>query len=144
MTKLFESEKFENNKNYKEIIKNSDEQINKKYNSGEVRIVTEQARYPLPTLSELFSKDKYNLHPEFQRRRRWSQEKKSKLIESFIINVPVPPVFLYEIDYASFEVMDGLQRITTIIDFYEDKYELTGLEEWAELNGKNIVNCLKE
>ncbi len=136
MTKLFESEKFENNKNYKEIIKNSDEQINKKYNSGEVRIVTEQARYPLPTLSELFSKDKYNLHPEFQRRRRWSQEKKSKLIESFIINVPVPPVFLYEIDYASFEVMDGLQRITTIIDFYEDKYELTGLEEWAELNGK--------
>ena len=32
--------------------------------------------------------------------------------------------------------MDGLQRITTIIDFYEDKYELTGLEEWAELNGK--------
>ena len=52
MTKLFESEKFENNKNYKEIIKNSDEQINKKYNSGEVRIVTEQARYPLPTLSE--------------------------------------------------------------------------------------------
>lgn len=40
--------------------------------------------------------------------------------------------------------MDGLQRITTIIDFYEDKYELTGLEEWAELNGKNIVNCLKE
>ena len=136
MTKLFESEKFENNKNYKEIIKNSDEQIKKKYNSGEVRIVTEQARYPLPTLSELFSKDKYNLHPEFQRRRRWSQEKKSKLIESFIINVPVPPVFLYEIDYASFEVMDGLQRITTIIDFYEDKYELTGLEEWAELNGK--------
>ncbi len=136
MTKLFESEKFENNKNYKEILKNSDEQINKKYNSGEVRIVTEQARYPLPTLSELFSKDKYNLHPEFQRRRRWSQEKKSKLIESFIINVPVPPVFLYEIDYASFEVMDGLQRITTIIDFYEDKYELTGLEEWAELNGK--------
>lgn len=136
MSKLFKNEKFENNKNYKEIVKNSDEQINKKYNSGEVRIVTEQARYPLPTLSELFSKDKYDLHPEFQRRRRWSQEKKSKLIESFIINVPVPPVFLYEIDYASFQVMDGLQRITTIIDFYEDKYSLTGLEEWTELNGK--------
>lgn len=136
MGKLFDGEVFENNKDYKEILSNSDEQINKKYNRGEVRIVTEQARYPLPTLSELFSKDKYNLHPEFQRRRRWSQEKKSKLIESFIINVPVPPVFLYEVDYASFEVMDGLQRITTIIDFYEDRYSLVGLEEWAELNGK--------
>ena len=32
--------------------------------------------------------------------------------------------------------MDGLQRITTIIDFYEDRYSLVGLEEWAELNGK--------
>lgn len=136
MGKLFDGEVFENNKDYKDILSNSDEQINKKYNRGEVRIVTEQARYPLPTLSELFSKDKYNLHPEFQRRRRWSQEKKSKLIESFIINVPVPPVFLYEVDYASFEVMDGLQRITTIIDFYEDRYSLVGLEEWAELNGK--------
>lgn len=136
MGKLFDGEVFENNKDYKDILSNSDEQINKKYNRGEVRIVTEQARYPLPTLSELFSKNKYNLHPEFQRRRRWSQEKKSKLIESFIINVPVPPVFLYEVDYASFEVMDGLQRITTIIDFYEDRYSLVGLEEWAELNGK--------
>lgn len=133
---FFEGEKFINKKTEIEKTENTDEQINKKYDSGEVRIVTEQARYPLPTLKEMVMKDKYNLHPDFQRRRRWSQEKKSKLIESFIINVPVPPVFLYEIDYASFEVMDGLQRITTIIDFYDDMYELEGLEEWKELNGK--------
>lgn len=133
---FFEGEKFINKKTEIEKTENTDDQINKKYDSGEVRIVTEQARYPLPTLKEMFVKDKYNLHPDFQRRRRWSQEKKSKLIESFIINVPVPPVFLYEIDYASFEVMDGLQRITTIIDFYDDLYELEGLEEWKELNGK--------
>lgn len=134
--RYFAGEKFINRKAEIEKSKNTDEQINKKYDSGEVRIVTEQARYPLPTLKEMFAKDKYNLHPDFQRRRRWSQEKKSKLIESFIINVPIPPVFLYEIDYASFEVMDGLQRITTIIDFYDDLYELEGLEEWKELNGK--------
>lgn len=134
--KLFEGEKFINKKSEIEKVKNDDDKINKKYDSGEVRIVTEQARYPLPTLKDMFSDNKYNLHPEFQRRRRWSQEKKSKLIESFIINVPVPPVFLYEIDYANFEVMDGLQRITTIIDFYKDLYELEGLEEWKELNGK--------
>lgn len=133
---FFEGEKFINKKSEIEKVKNDDDKINKKYDSGEVRIVTEQARYPLPTLKDMFSDNKYNLHPEFQRRRRWSQEKKSKLIESFIINVPVPPVFLYEIDYANFEVMDGLQRITTIIDFYKDLYELEGLEEWKELNGK--------
>lgn len=134
---LFNGEKFINKKSEIEKAQNdNDDKINKKYDSGEVRIVTEQARYPLPTLKDMFLDNKYNLHPDFQRRRRWSQEKKSKLIESFIINVPVPPVFLYEIDYANFEVMDGLQRITTIIDFYKDLYVLEGLEEWKELNGK--------
>ena len=45
-------------------------------------------------------------------------------------------IFLYEYDYDKYEVMDGLQRITAIIDFYENKYRLTGLEEWKELEGK--------
>ena len=111
--------------------------INEKYMKGETRLVTEQARYPLPTLKELFSKEStYELQPDFQRRKgRWSIEKKSKLIESFIINVPVPPVFLYEVSFANYEVMDGLQRISTIIDYYNDEFELAGLDQWAELNG---------
>lgn len=112
--------------------------INEKYMKGETRLVTEQARYPLPTLIDLFDKSTaYELQPDFQRRKgRWNNDKKSKLIESFIINVPVPPVFLYEASFANYEVMDGLQRISSIIDFYKDKYELSGLEQWPELNGK--------
>lgn len=111
--------------------------INEKYMKGETRLVTEQARYPLPTLKDLFSKGTaYELQPDFQRRKgRWSSEKKSKLIESFIINVPIPPVFLYEVSFANYEVMDGLQRISTIIDFYNDQFELSGLVQWSELNG---------
>jgi len=115
----------------------NDDDINAKYMKGETRLVTEQARYPLPTLIDLFKKSSaYILQPDFQRRKRWDNEKKSKLIESFIINVPIPPVFLYEVSFANYEVMDGLQRITTIIDFYEDKFELTGLVQWQELNGR--------
>lgn len=110
-------------------------EINEKYLKGEVRIVTEQARYPLNTISEMFSGSDYILNPEFQRRHRWNIEKQSKLIESFIINVPIPPIFLYEKDYSVYEVMDGLQRISAIKDFYENKYKLKGLELWPELNG---------
>lgn len=51
------------------------------------------------------------------------------------MNVPVPPIFLYEKDYSQYEVMDGLQRITAIVDFYENRYALSSLEEWPELNG---------
>lgn len=114
----------------------SDEEINDKYLKGEIRIITEQARYPLDTISTMISSEKYNLNPEYQRRKRWSVEQQSKLIESFIINVPIPPIFLYEVEYAQYEVMDGLQRLTAIDDFYKGKFALKGLEEWPELNGK--------
>lgn len=117
-------------------ISSSDvDSINEKYLKGEVRIVTEQARYPLSQIKAMFETESYDKHPEFQRRHRWSDEKKSRLIESFIMNVPVPPIFLYEKDYSQYEVMDGLQRITAIVDFYENRYALSSLEEWPELNG---------
>ena len=73
----------------------SDEKINEKYLKGEVRIITEQARYPLDTISTMISSGRYDLNPEYQRRKRWKIAQQSKLIESFIINVPIPPIFLY-------------------------------------------------
>lgn len=113
----------------------SPEEIVKKYTSGDVRIVTEQGRTQLPELPSIITSGRYQLQPDYQRRRRWSQEKQSRLIESFIMNVPVPPIFLYEYDYAKYEVMDGLQRLTALGDFYSDKLILTGLEYWSELEG---------
>jgi hypothetical protein len=113
-----------------------DELINEKYAKGDVRIVTEQARYPLNTIWTMVESSSYELNPEFQRRHRWDVEKKSRLIESFIMNVPIPPVFFYEDRFSHYEVMDGLQRLTAIHEFYTDKFELTGLVEWAELNGR--------
>jgi len=71
----------------------TDEEVNQKYIDGEIRIVTEQARYPLSAISSMVSSDKYKLDPEYQRRHRWSAEKRSALIESLIMNVPLPPVF---------------------------------------------------
>ena len=88
----------------------TDAELTERYSAGAVRIVTEQARYPLPQIPQMVASTDYKLDPEFQRRHRWDNTKKSRLIESFIINVPVPPVFLYEVGYAKYEVMDGLQR----------------------------------
>lgn len=112
-----------------------EEAINNKYQQGDVRIVTEMGRFQLTTVTALVESEDYILNPEFQRRHRWSNAKKSKLIESFIMNVPVPPIFLYEIDFSVYEVMDGLQRLTALYEFFTDKFVLEGLEEWPELNG---------
>ena len=114
----------------------SNDKINEKYRKGEIRIVTEQARYPLDTIASMLDSGKYDLNPDYQRRIRWNEEKRSRLIESFIMNVPIPPIFLYEINYSFYEVMDGLQRLTAIYDFYTGVFALKGLESWKELNGK--------
>jgi hypothetical protein len=123
--------------------KYTDSEINEKYQRGEIRIITEQARYPLDSISTMIQSGKYNLNPEYQRRKRWGVIQQSKLIESFIINVPIPPIFIYEVDFANYEVMDGLQRLTAISEFYKDSYALEGLEEWNELNGRKYSQLPK-
>lgn len=137
LIKKFENENIEISKS--EEVNNhivSDEEINEKYISGEIRIITEQARYPLDTICTMLNSGKYKLRPDFQRRRRWERPKQSRLIESFIMNIPIPPIFLYEYEFSKYEVMDGLQRLTAINEFYDDKFPLEGLEYWKELNGK--------
>ena len=138
--KLYEGEMINFDSVNSDIGQADDEAINKKYVSGEVRIVTEQARYPLDNIAPMLDSGKYKLTPEYQRRHRWDNDKKSKLIESFIMNVPIPPIFLYETDYSFYEVMDGLQRLTAIYDFYKGQYSLSGLELWPELNGRDYSN----
>ena len=113
-----------------------DSDINSKYVKGEVRIVTEQARYPINSIANIVEDESYTISPEYQRRHRWDDVRKSRLIESLIMNVPIPPIFLYEYDYSKYEVMDGLQRLTAIHEFYRNRFALTGLVEWQELNGR--------
>ena len=114
----------------------STSQINEKYERGEQRIVTETNREKLPNFVEALARSEYmEVRPFYQRRSRWDEERQSKLIESFIINIPVPPIFLYEKAYNSYEVMDGQQRIMAIADFYGNRFALKGLDLWPELNG---------
>ncbi|CAN7568569.1 DUF262 domain-containing protein [Pseudomonas brassicacearum] len=137
----------------------TDEELNARYAKGEIRIVTESARYSLAGILSMLQEEvevegeevapgttepRYKLDPEYQRRHRWSDERKSRLIESFLMNVPVPPVFLYERDLARFEVMDGRQRLTALSDFYDDKFALCGLEYWADLEGRTYSTLPKK
>lgn len=134
--KLYEFEEKIGNSQKGFPMEMSDDAINEKYETGEARIITEQGAVKLSLVKGVFNAKNYQLTPKYQRRITWDTKKRSKLIESFIMNVPVPPVFVYETEFNQYQVMDGLQRITAIIDFYSDKYELEELVQWSELNGR--------
>jgi hypothetical protein len=69
----------------------SDAEINEKYVKGEVRIVTEQARYPLGSIPSMVESRDYELNPEFQRRHRWDDHKKRALrCFMWVEEVPLP------------------------------------------------------
>lgn len=74
-----------------------------------------------------------NLDPDFQRRERWSAEKQSALIESFLLNVPVPAIYLAEDEFGQYSVVDGKQRLTAIRAFMADGLKLRSLEQFTEL-----------
>lgn len=84
------------------------------------RIVYQTNNFFLPQIRDLIDKGEVlNLRPEYQRRLRWSTPQKSRLIESLLLNIPIPPVFLYESDAARYEVMDGQQRLNAVREFIE-------------------------
>lgn len=117
----------------------SDEELSQKYADSQIRIVRSSLDFTLHTLvSSIQDKSYINLSPGYQRRARWDRRKKSLLIESFLMNVPIPPLFLFEKDYNQYEIMDGRQRLEAIAEFLENKYALYGMEFWPELQGKRF------
>ena len=119
------------------LARASDEEISAKYDSKAERIVTETNREKLQNFYDALTRPNYmNARPSYQRRQRWSPERQSQLIESFLINIPIPPLFVYETRPNVYEVMDGQQRITAIKAFYSNELVLEGLQRWPELNGR--------
>ncbi|MBR0734426.1 DUF262 domain-containing protein [Bradyrhizobium japonicum] len=99
----------------------------------------------LPMLTLEMQIDKQiDLRPDFQRRDRWTNEKRSRFIESLIMNVPVPPVFLGEEEYGKYVVLDGRQRLTAAYRFLRNDLRLEGLKVWTELNGLNHAEFQKK
>lgn len=62
----------------------------------------------------LYEKKELDIHPEFQRFFRWSDTQKTNLIESILLGIPLPPIFVSQRTNGVWDVVDGLQRLSTI------------------------------
>lgn len=112
-----------------------DESTLKFWEAKQRELVTSVVDYNLSTLSDLVTEKIIDLFPEYQRRFRWDVTRQSKLIESFLMNVPVPPIFLNEDKYGRYSVIDGKQRLTAITSFFRGRLVLRGLEIFSDING---------
>lgn len=66
----------------------------------------------------MYQNDDLIINPEFQRLFRWNNYQKTRFIESIILGIPTPPIFVAEDKEGKWELVDGLQRLSTIISFF--------------------------
>ena len=109
------------------------------FRDAALQIVVQRNDFFLPNLIDMLKTHRsMEVSPYYQRRARWDTSRKSRLIESFLVNIPVPPIFLYENDFATYEVMDGQQRVSAILEYFENDFALRGLEILKTLSGKRF------
>lgn len=68
-------------------------------------------------LANLYKDHEIDVHPEFQRLYRWTDYQKTKLIESIMLNIPIPPIYVSQDENGVWDVIDGVQRLSTIFQF---------------------------
>ena len=98
-------------------------------------LIQEHAHFNITHLVEMAKEKNYIEYRDYES--TWSDYKKTKLIESLILNVPLPPIIVYEKSYNVYEFITGINRTKSFQDFLDNKFALTGLNYWKVLNGKS-------
>lgn len=80
-------------------------------------IVKDGYEMSIGELLNLYRDDELIIDPEFQRYFRWDVTRKSRFIESLLLGIPIPPIFVYQNEDGVWELIDGLQRLSTIFEF---------------------------
>ena len=143
-------EKGENNKKSKEDIADVDIEptsdgteyeetgITKPFNPSLINILTKQMS--LDTLMKRIREKEIDLAPDFQRGEVWGATAKSRLIESLLIQIPLPAFYMDATEENKWLVVDGLQRLSTLRDFVIlNKMALQDLEFLIQFHGFNTV-----
>lgn len=116
-----------------DIIETIDQKI------GEVR--TESLDMSVGEIISLQENKELVIQPDFQRLFRWSDEQRSRLIESLLLELPIPSIFVIERESGVFELIDGLQRVSSVIQFINSEalelaqLKLDGCDLIPDLNG---------
>lgn len=97
------------------LIENVDNQI--------IKIRTRSLDVSFNELYDMYLNKELIISPDYQRLFRWGEEKQSRFIESLILEMPVPPIFVIETSDGIYELIDGLQRISSYLHFRGERMQ---------------------
>src|SRR5258708_33411193 len=83
-------------------------------------VKTEAYQMSIGEVINMYRDGELGINPDFQRLFRWEISQKSKLIESLLLGIPLPSIFVFEKEDSKWELIDGLQRISTLLGFMYD------------------------
>lgn len=113
------------------------------FDADKIRI--EQQMLSVKYIFELYEGKLLDTNPNFQRKPVWKENKrKSLLIESLMLRIPIPAFYFYENENSMFQVIDGQQRLITIFEFIQGKFKLSGLEYIGDSCNKKTFSELDE
>lgn len=92
-------------------------QLKKEIELASRSVITDSYPVSIGEIASIYNDGELNIHPEFQRMYRWEEDQKSRLIESIFLGIPIPPIFVFQTEKGHWEVVDGLQRLSTIFEF---------------------------
>lgn len=109
-------------------------------------VVSIPADWTITALREKWDAGLLDLQPHFQREYVWrlKPELPSRLIESILLEIPIPPLYFGRLDGGKLEVIDGQQRLTTLIEFITNKFAIQRLTRMPSLNGYTFRELSKE
>lgn len=93
-------------------------------------------------IMSMYEREEIIIDPDFQRLFRWDTYQKTRFVESILIGIPVPPIFVAEDELGRWELVDGLQRISTIFSFFGILRSLPDKNNWIMTKG-DIANNLE-
>lgn len=108
------------------------------------RVVTDGYDMSVGELISMYKSGELIIDPEYQRLFRWDEDQRTKFIESLLLGIPTPPIFVSAHKDGRWELVDGLQRVSTILQFVGELKEAGKLKDMLVLGGTELLPNLAD
>jgi hypothetical protein len=104
------------------------------------QVVTDGYDMSLGEIASMYKSQELVIDPNYQRLYRWEPSQRTRFIESLLLGIPVPPIFVFQRDTGVWELIDGLQRVSTVLQLLGDlRHPDQGLYPPLTLEGTNLL-----